>query len=87
MTRQELMKSIKHLPWERDLSGALRCANGDCPILAAYHLKFGYNDGKDYENDDYGDAGYDLGLHVDDIDEIVSEADDFDGLIPELEGA
>jgi hypothetical protein len=43
MTKEQLLDSIKHLTWSRHYSiglwpGMLRCAKGDCPLIAAYQI-------------------------------------------------
>ena len=40
MTRHELVEIVQGLRWRRPLGGALRCPQGDCPILAAYRIQF-----------------------------------------------
>jgi hypothetical protein len=84
MTRQELMNSIKHLPWKRNWFGALRCSSGDCPIMAAYRIQFPQL-ARPGSNSQFYSAGQTLGLSDDEINAIVSAADSSIQRIPELE--
>lgn len=83
MTRTELLRSIAHLKWRRDdtASGALRCARGDCPILAAVRVHSGP---KLWTNFDWAVAAAWLGIDKEEARIIVVQADRYG--IPELEG-
>lgn len=73
MTRQELIELIKHKKWSRK-SGVLRCEKGDCPIIAAFNIKFPDLDSF-YDNVSWSYAAEVLGLSFDDARNIVREAD------------
>ena len=84
MTRSELVALIRGLSWHRVDPTAnpvestrlalLRCENGDCPILAAYHLRFPTR-GVSLMNSEWAVAAKELGLPLDVAKQIVHEAD------------
>jgi hypothetical protein len=81
MTRKQLMDSIKDLPWKRE-DGYLRCATGDCPIVAAHRKMFPelY-----VSNGGWVLAAQRLKLSFEEAQEIVKQADAYRGHIEELE--
>lgn len=74
MTIKELATMVRHLDWKRDKAGSIRCANGDCPVLAAYRIVFPWGElvGK---NGVPHTAGAALGLSYDDVSKVVATAD------------
>lgn len=84
MTREELMTLIKPLKWSRNAPpglnrGQLRCEKGDCPLAAAYRIKFGVG----IANWAWRKAADELGLDRNEAENIVREADF--SKVPELE--
>lgn len=84
MTREELIALVKPLKWSRTSFHSfslnkLRCKNGDCPITAAYRLKFGIG----IPVWSWKKAADQLGMPRNVAAQIVSEAD-FE-TVPELE--
>lgn len=84
MTREELMALVKLLKWERRIlpglaKGQLRCEKGDCPLAAAYRIKFGVG----IPNWAWRKAADELGLDRLEAEIIVREADY--SKVPELE--
>lgn len=84
MTREELMALVKSLKWTRGdprvkFLSQLRCTNGDCPLAAAYRIKFGIA----IPNWAWRKAADELGIDRNEAEIIVREADY--SIIPELE--
>lgn len=75
MTIKELVTMVQHLDWRRSNDGKIRCANGDCPVLAAYRIMFPEGElvGR---NDRVYTASDILGLSYDEVSKIVNAADD-----------
>jgi hypothetical protein len=72
MSIEELFDYVSDKKWTFR-GGLIRCATGDCPILAAFHKKFPSD--VSHRNDNYRDAGALLGMTVDDIRNVVDAAD------------
>jgi hypothetical protein len=90
MTRAELVALIKGRKWRKvpayrssaDPDRFLRCAAGDCPIIAAHRIMF---PDSVYGNASWPYAARDLALPVEEARRIVAEADGNLPLGPDLQ--
>jgi hypothetical protein len=84
MTRAELIELVRPLKWRKNYYGrsssAIRCEQGNCPIIAAYYLKF--PDGANFGNFDWAEAAMALNIDLGVARQIALDAD-YDN-IPEL---